>query len=331
MMRIILDTNLWSSIGDEMVARPFDALMKSHSLEVMVPPSTLLEVMGLPVAEARDRIIHALGTGPRHRLPTEAQSESAEVVSEVRRTRHHWMRSMPDTTRVWSLNNFWTKQIWRAALENSQILYERGVGQLAERDAIISSQRTQRTEAIRTNFKMRHLAELTASPSPESPVQSDIPGWSGDPVEPWRVACRHVFWYYLVTIACRAVLTKEDATFADWVGAYVDLSRLRSSPEDFTRFWLYDVNRDAVPRNWLRWAVNFVQPAFKITPGNPFDEQHSSYLLDCDLFLSADARYISVLKIIYEESPFTIAEPRLVSGDRTLSVLDRIEASLASL
>lgn len=136
MMRIILDTNLWSSIGDEMAARPFDTLMKSHTLEVVVPPSTLLEVMRLPVTEARDRIIHALGTGPRRRLPTEVQSESAEVVSEVRRTRPHWMRSMPDTTRVWSLNNFWTKQIWRAALENSQILYERGVGQMAERDAM---------------------------------------------------------------------------------------------------------------------------------------------------------------------------------------------------
>ena len=227
-MRIILDTNLWSSIGDEMAARPFDALMKSHSLEVVVPPSTLLEVIRLPVAEARDRIIHALGTGPRHRLATEAQSESAEFVSEIRRARPHWMRSMPDTTRVWSLNSFWTKQIWRAALENSQLLYERGVGQTAERDAIISSQRTQRAEVVRTNFKMRHLTEVRLAPSPESPQQSNIPGWSGEPVEAWRVSCRHVFWYQLVTIGGRAVLTKEDATFADWVGAYVDLARLRS-------------------------------------------------------------------------------------------------------
>ena len=146
------------------------------------------------MAEARDRIIHALGTGPRHRLPTEAQSESAEVVSEVRRIRPHWMRSMPDTARVWSLNNFWTNKIWRAALENSQLLYERGVGNMAERDAIISSQRIQRTEVVRTNFKMRHLTEITASPSPESPLQNYVPGWSGEPVEAWRVTCRHVYW-----------------------------------------------------------------------------------------------------------------------------------------
>ena len=78
-MRIMLDTNLWSSIGDEMATGSFDTLMKSRSLQVVVPPSTLTEVTRLPVPEARDRIIHALATGPRHRLPTEAQSESAEV------------------------------------------------------------------------------------------------------------------------------------------------------------------------------------------------------------------------------------------------------------
>ena len=129
-------------------------------------------------------------------------------------------------------------------------------------------------------------------------------------------------------IGGRAVLTKEDTTFADWVGAYVDLVRLRSNPEDFTQFWLHDVDRDAVPRNWLRWAVNLVQSGFKITRGNPADEQHSSYLLDCDLFLSADAKYISVLEIVREDSPFRIAEPRLVSGDHSLPILDRIEAAL---
>jgi hypothetical protein len=328
MTRIILDTNLWSSIGDEMVARQFDALVKSHSLEVIVPPSTLIEVMRLPVIEARDRIIYALGTGPRIRLPTEAMSESNEVVAEIRRKRPHWMRNMPDTTRVWSLNNFWTKKIWRSALERSQPYYEHSRRQTAEYDAIIRSQRIQRAERIRTDFKAGPLTDIKASLSVDHPAQNYLPGWSGEPVEAWRVACGYLYWHQLVVVSGRALFTKEDPTFADWIGAYVDLSRLRSSHEDFTRFWIYDVSRDAVPRNWLRWAVNFVQTDFKITSGNPADEQHSSYLMDCDIFLSADARYISVLEIIREDSPFKIAEPRLVSGDRTVPVLDRLKAAL---
>ncbi|SCG60546.1 hypothetical protein GA0070213_106357 [Micromonospora humi] len=69
-------------------------------------PSTLMEVIRLPAPEARQRIISAMGTGPRRRLATEAESESAEVVAEVRRVRPQWLRSMPDTARVASLNTF---------------------------------------------------------------------------------------------------------------------------------------------------------------------------------------------------------------------------------
>ena len=192
MTRIMLDTNLWSSIGDELVTRSFDALMQSNSMQVVVPPSTLLEVMRLPVAQARDRIINALGTGPRNRLPTEAQSESAEVVSEIRRTRPHWMRGMPDTARVWSLNNFWMNKILRAALEDSQRLHEYQMQQrrqMFERAAITSSQRIQRTEMIRANFPVRPLTALVISPDPDNP-RSYLPGWSGEPVEAWRPSCR---------------------------------------------------------------------------------------------------------------------------------------------
>ena len=174
---------------------------------------------------------------------------------------------------------------------------------------------------------MRPLTALNVTPSPDNP-RSQLPGWSGEPVEAWRVSSRVKFWHQLAVVGGRAILTKEDATFSDWIGAYIDLSKLRSSPEDFTKFWLYDVDRDALPRNWLRWAVNLVQSGFKVTAGNPVDEQHSAYLLDCDIFLSADTRYVSILEIVREDSPFGLAELRLVSGDRSIPVLDRFEAAL---
>jgi hypothetical protein len=50
----------------------------------------------------------------------------------------------------------------------------------------------------------------------------------------------------------------------------------------------------------------------------PADEQHSSYLVDSDLFLSADSRYVSALITAREDAPFAMAEPRLVSGDQHL-------------
>jgi hypothetical protein len=150
-------------------------------------------------------------------------------------------------------------------------------------------------------------------------------GWLDEPVEVWRMSTFELYWRQLVTVAGRAVLTKEDTTWADWVGAYVDLGAIRKSRSDFLRFWAYEVNMDSMPRNWIRWAVSLLQSTEKVTPGNPSDEQHSAYLVDCDCFLTADSRYASVLQAVREDAPLEMAETRLASGDRTVPVLDRIK------
>ena len=253
---------------------------------------------------------------------------SDEIVSEARRIRHGWMRSMPDKARILSLNSRWTKKIWRDALEDSGPMHEYGASQAPRNDALVKAQRIARRDFITTtDFYIRPLTALTATPGSGNPG-GYLPGWDGEPVEGWRVSLRVLFWHQLAVVPGRAIFSKEDTTFADWVSAYINLSQLRSSPEDFTKFWLYDIDRDALPRNWIRWAVNFMQLEFKVTPGNPADEQHSTYLVDGDLFLSADARYVSVLKLVREDSPFDFAEPRLVSGDRNLRILDRLEVVL---
>ncbi|MDG4791116.1 hypothetical protein O7626_35315 [Micromonospora sp. WMMD1102] len=326
-MRVMMDTNLWSSVGDEGVARSFDKMVTARGLEVVVPPSTLLEVIRLPVPHVRQRIIEAMAMGPRRRLATEAQSESAEVINEVRRVRPGWIRSMPDTGRVASLNTFWTKQIWRRALQDSQPLHESQMRQRPRSEYLVRRQRDQRAEMLKSKFGVRPLTAILATPIPEAPDWY-LDGWSGEPVEMWRLECRDLYWRELATLGGRAFLTGEDATFADWIGAYVDLSKLRSDRADFTRFWVSDVVIEEMKRNWIRWAIRLAQAALKITAGNPADEQHSSYLVECDLFLSADARYVSTLELLRADAPFSVAESRLVSGDRSIAVLDRVAAVL---
>lgn len=325
-MRVILDTNLWSSIGDEGAARAFDNMMKSRSAQIVVPPSILVEVLGLPAAEPRARIIHALATGPRQRLSTEAKSECLEFVAEVKRFRPRWMRMIPLTGKIWALDNFWTNKIWREALSDPQAHHEFQLRRRAERDLLVRSQRKQRQGILEGNVQLRPLTALTATPDPETQGMR-LDGWSGEPVEAWRPACCILFWYQLSVIGGRAALSGEDTTLLDWVTPYVDLGMLRSDLADFTRLWLYDIELSAVPRNWLRWAINMMQSDFKVTGGNPADEQHATYLLDCDLFLSADARFISVLQAVLEDAPFSFGEPRLVSGDRSVPVLERLASA----
>jgi hypothetical protein len=322
-MRVILDTNLWSSIGDEGVARKFDELMESRSARIVVPPSILVEVFSLPVSEPRNRIIHALATGPRQRLSTEAMSECAEFVGEVRRLRPKWMLTIPLTGKIWHLDNFWTNKIWKEALTDSQAHHEFQLRHQGEHEYLVRSQRKQRQQILETNARLRPLTALMATPDPDSQGMRLV-GWSGEPVEAWRPANCALYWYQLGVIGGRAAFTREDTTFLDWVTPYVNLGSLRSDQADFTRLWLHEIELSAVPRNWLRWAINMMQSDFKVTGGNPADEQHASYLLDCDLFLSADARFVSVLKAVREDAPFSFGEPRLVSGDRSIPVLDRL-------
>jgi len=324
-MRVILDTNLWSSIRDKETERAFDALMDSRGLRIVVPPSTLMEVVRIPVAEARQQVIHALATGKRHRLPTEAESESMEVVSEIKRTRVQWMRIIPHTGRAWSLNNFWTNKVWREALHDSQRMHDYEMRQTPVRDYLIDTQKQDRNSFLQSDFKIGPLTGLMVKADQDTP-ETYFGGWSGEPVEFWRILLRDLYWYQLGVVVGRAAVTHEDTTTADWVGAYVDLSLLRNDRTDFTRFWVEDVNVANIPRNWLRCAVRVAQSYYKITSGNPADEQHSAYLVDCDLFLSADSRYISTLNFVRDSAPFSFAEPRLVSGDRDIPIIDRLEA-----
>ncbi len=325
--RVVLDTNLWSYVADASASPDLERMIKARQITVVMPPSTLVEVVQTPPAEPRRRIIAALTAGQRQRLPSEAQSECSELVTEIRRCRPQWIRRFPDTARVASLQGFWTKRIWREAAVDSQRLHDYQRGQRPVRDHLLAVQRGHRAEVTRTSANVRPLTALQLAAPPGTP-DSVLRGWDGQPVEAWRVASRDVYWHQLAVVGGRAAVTAEDTTFADWVGAYVDLRALRADPTEFTRFWLSDVSLQAMPRNWLRWAVSIAQTQYKVTGGNAADEQHSSYLLDCDLFLSADASFIQVLQDVREDAPFTFARPMLVSGDDSSPVVERIERTL---
>ncbi len=325
--RVVLDTNLWSYVADSGASPDLERMIKARNLTVVMPPSTLVEVVQTPPAEPRRRIIAALTAGPRQRLPSEAQTECAELVDEVRRCRPHWLRRFPDTARVASLQGFWTKRIWREAVADSQRLHDYQRGQRPIGEHLLAVQRRQRAEVTRTSANLRPLTALQVT-APEGTPDSILRGWDGQPVEAWRVASRDIYWRQLAVVGGRAAITREDTTFADWVGAYVRLEALRADPGDFTRLWLNDVSLHSMPRNWLRWAVNLAQTQYRLTRGNAADEQHSSYLLYCDVFLSADATLIRVLQDVREDAPFTFARPNLVSGDNSVPIVERVENAL---
>ena len=324
-MRIIMDTNLWSYLGDEGAAEQFQSLVNSRGLTVVVPPSTLNEVLLLPSAQPRRRIIDVLTYARRVRLTSEAQLESMELVVESQRCRPAWVKSMVDSAKVASLNTYWTKRVWRDAKETPEAIHNFLIQQRSKENLILESQKRIRKQILQDHFDITDLSnlQLAARDAPAGYLR----GWSGDPVDAWRVQTRDYYWHQL-RIARRACLTKEDATVGDWVGAYLDLQRVVGDPADFTLFWIEDVQVKSLRRNWVRWAVETAQTALKISRGNPRDGQHSTHLFDCDVFLSADQRYVKTLQLVASHAPFLLAEPRFVSPSQGRSTVERIEAVL---
>jgi hypothetical protein len=154
------------------------------------------------------------------------------------------------------------------------------------------------------------LPQLKAHVPPGATAEY-LAGWSGEPVDDWRIHGRDIWWDALVDAPRRTRYTGEDTSYWDFADVLMWLDRVRGNREDFTKWWLEEVRAAQVPRTWLRWAMTMLQARTKVTGGNAVDAQHATYLTDSDLFLSADVRFITALKIIQGFCPVSIAEPGL--------------------
>jgi hypothetical protein len=325
-IRLALDTNIWSYLGDVGAAAEFQRLVERRNVVVVIPPSTLLEVMRLPLAGPRARIVGVMSHVRRVRLPSEAELESSEVVNEVQRCRPQWLRQILNTGRVSKFHTYWTKKVWRDAQEKPELMHAYLMKENSKWNALVDIQRDNRVSFPRDKFDATDLSRIEISAPDANDATRVAPGWDGKPVAGWRFENHNIYWHALNSIYRRSIYTGEDTTCADWLSAYIDLKRTTHNPEDFTKFWFEDVDRFSVWRNWLRWAVRQSQTSMKVTAGNPYDDQHSAYHLDYDLYLSADKRYIDVLNIVRRHAGFAMAEPRRVSGDGDLSIVERIDA-----
>lgn len=332
-LRILLDTNLWSSLDDGSLPR-LEMLLVELDLQVQVLPSTLLEIVEIPHEDVRKRLVAGLAKGSRRtRIRTEADLFAEEVVALISRTRPEWLLQIPNPARAASLRTFWLKKVWRQALEDSTAMHEYQRGQLPLRKHVVQRQKLNRSELLRTKFDLGDLTQLSGQHEDFGPdkasVRGNLPGWDGSRRDMWRLNLAQLAWHQLGVIGPRAGITGEDRTMTDWIEPWVDLGKLRSNPESFVHMWLEEARIADVPRNWLNWAVDVVQWTGKVGSGNPADAQHASYLIDTDLFLTADSRFVDILERVRDDAPFPFARTVLVDGDRAKSTADRIDQALS--
>lgn len=334
--RVMIDTNIWSRLAEQGQQYQFIKLTRTKLVDVVMPPATLLEALRTQDAETRQAIIKTICRRRWKRLPTEAQSEAAELVSEIRRLRPAWMLDYPDVAAVASHEHFWRQSIYDLALVNDPQL--RALSQVVgarERKAFSDLQGDQQVR-FRSDGVFRSLEEaqeqlpsLVVYPDPRVLKNPEAEGWEpGTKVAPWRVNLLSVQWKALVLDPVRTQITGQSATYADWIGAYVDLSAVRRSRRDFGHLLLYEVDETRMPRNWLRRAVALVQHSMKLTRGNPVDAQLASYLPDADIFVTNDRRFARIIDAIRPAARTTYAASAYAdiygAGGNAVSAIDAV-------
>jgi hypothetical protein len=252
----------------------------------------------------RDTIVRLMISPRFWRLMPEAYTESMEILYEIKRVRPDWLRDTPDLRFFNRLKNDWARKtggFWvrcaRSPKGEARFLdhVEQGM-----REGAIGERRRGRREMISAGWKANPPMDKTLAG-----LNEPTPGWRGEMVEAWRIER----WYTLTY-----GLAHQGDAYRDWIAPFVELDDGLLSSGAWTEFWLYLVDKGAVPRQWMRWAHSFAQRFRKITQGSPGDTQLFTYFLETDIVITADKALLDILEECRPYAPCRLPDGRLFSA-----------------
>ncbi len=317
MKTAIFDTNFWSYLASSGREKDFRALEKRIDLQVLLPPSILLEAFKTADPELRVNILHAMKSVNRKKMRTEADLETEELIFEIRRLRPEIRRSFGNTKTVEKLRKFWTSEIWHKCIDKHEVFHKESIIHNPEVAKQIEAQRYNKARGNGWNENKVKLSELTARFDKNATGINDFIDLEQE-YELWRMG--NSFYYQKVLSREDLPRYRNERTIVDWCEPFINIKAFITDKKSFFSFWLYECMASKMPRNWLRWAMDFLQPIRKIGLGNAYDCAHSSYLVDADFFFTSDKRYYDCLQIIYDEDFISIAKPVLLSTNADLFI-----------
>lgn len=307
-MKILLDTNVWRYLVDaDAVPLLRQAARKSHH-RIAMAPGVFYEALRTGDRQLREKLVGAMASPEWLRLMPDAYTEAMELRNEVFRVRPAWKRSPPDLGLHRRLRFDWVRSkggFWDRAVSDM----EREAALVA--DTVTLDRARSEAQDVREDAKGQPQLPLDA---PLDAIQGQpteqMPGWNGDWIDLWRLTSM-AGWI--------KTLQYPGHAYEEWLGGEIMTAFLRIPSADLTRFWCYDVRSDRLPSQWLRAAMTYLQRFHKVTDGTPVDAQISTYLLDVDLFLSADKNFVRFAQRCRDEAPFMLARAELVSATDALA------------
>lgn len=102
-------------------------------------------------------------------------------------------------------------------------------------------------------------------------------------------------------------MTRPSAPSLDWLGPFLDVARIASEQGSWNHLWGHEVVTEEAPREWLRWAVGWLQGLRKVTRGTPGDNQIAVYSYEADVFVTTDGTFADIVNRVRTEAPIAVA------------------------
>ena len=314
-MRVLLDTNVWNYIVNADALESIRQATRKSRHQILVAPSVLYEAARTGDPQLRSALLSAICLPDWKRMMPEAYSEAEELKLEIRRLRPSWIKRKPNLTIFKRVRYDWRRArggAWDRVVGEEQLIRDSGAATLARARDLARERRKDAMEWLDSQ-KWQDL--------PLNDHRVAWPGWTGEPVEPWRVAGLSAF--------LDSLNTRGHPIF-DWIGGEIDFASILAQPSSLENFWLREVERGRMPRCWVRWATETLQQHHKVSDGTPCDAQLGTYLIDADRFLSADKVFVNIANRCRAESPVDMALAELIPGGEAAvrAVLLRLNQSV---
>lgn len=298
---VVPDTNIWRYVVDEGAVEDVRKAARAAEVDIVACPAVLYECLRIPKPRLRDELAKALTRQAWLRPMPEAFLEAEDLRSEIQRARSRWMVAAPNLGYWWKLQSDWQQGTWRRARSRTgfmaRAIDDRRPDDLGRARAQASVSRARAQELGHTIATLK-LDQATAW------YLEEVPGWDGEKFESWRAEGEARWW--------RDLIGDPTPTMDEWLGPWLDLGYIRTHRSEWTSFWTREVQRERLPREWVRWAMGAVQALKKVTPGTPVDNQIATYLTDFETFVTADRGFADCVETMRPYAPCALASTAVV-------------------
>ena len=287
---VLLDSNVWRYLVDYSSVSEVARWVRRSRVTIQVAPSVAYEALRTGDQALRRKLVVFMTHAAWERLMPEAFEECNEILAEVRRLRPEWLRREPNSASLhrsrfdWSRlsGGFWDRLRLSTDAEAAAVsALEGDTMDVARRQA---DARRAQVHAMGLEKGMMNLSAMTAT------LEGPVPGWDGTPLQPWRVDALRSASLVLRTAG------QDRHPYFDWLSPVIDIDAALQSRSSWNHFWLHEVEAERMPRQWLRWAVERLASAHRVSAGTPCDIQLATYMVACDHFVSADRLFCQLIE-----------------------------------